>query len=493
MRFVLGADIGTSSTKALLLSERGRIHTESSVSHPLYSPKPGFNEQNPEDWWKSFVFATRKCIRTLKKKDEVVGVALSGQMHGSVFLDEHGKIIRRALLWNDQRTVNQCEDIERAVGGRKKLIEWVSNIALTGYTAPKILWLREHEPQNFEKLKTVLLPKDFINFKMTGELSTEVSDASGTLLLDVKKRVWSSKILESLKLDQDLLPRIFESQEQMGTLSKSAAKELGLPAGIPVGAGAGDQAAGAIGMGVLQQGVASATIGTSGVVFAAVDSPFENAEGNLQSFCHAVPGKWCVFGCMLSAGASLTWFQSTFAKNSSISDLLKKMSPKPSSLLFLPYLEGERCPHPDSNAKGTFFGITNQSQMPDFTRAVLEGITFGMNEQIQILRRSGVSISEVSLGGGGAKSPIWQQLQADIYGISVKILKTENTSALGAALLAGVTSKVWRNLEEGTELTIKIAQKRLPSAKLKNLYQSKFAKYQSLYPALKELWSSEGI
>jgi xylulokinase len=423
------------------------------AEHPIYFPNPGWSEQEPHDWWDS----TRRAVKTALAKAklraaDVAGIGSSGQMHGSVFLDKRGEPLCRALLWNDQRTVAECAEIEKRAGGRAALIKLVQNVALTGYTAPKILWLRNHQPAVFAKVRTVVLPKDFINYRLTGELCCEASDASGTLLLDVPRRQWSLKLMEKLKLDPELFPAVVESPDVVGTLTPAAAKALGLTPGIPVAAGAGDQAAAAVGTGVVRRGVVSATIGTSGVVFAFSERPVPNDEGLLQSFCHAVPSAWGVFGCMLSAGGSLQWAREVLyadrlagAKNAAARDELytemideAAAAPEADELLFHPYLTGERCPYPHPHARGAFVGLTRRHARGHLVRAVLEGITLGMGRQVEIMRRLGVKVSEVRLAGGGARNAWWRQLQADVYGARCVVLRSEEGSALGAAILGAV-------------------------------------------------------
>ncbi|MEW6253126.1 MAG: xylulokinase, partial [Planctomycetota bacterium] len=449
-RYFLGLDIGTTGTKALLIDDGGRVVASATAEHPLLFPQPGWSEQRPADWWDSAVAATRAALRRVKparvkakgrrvargrragsgNAADVGAIGLSGQMHGSVFLDAKQRVLRNALLWNDQRTAAECREIEERAGGRAELIRLVNNVALTGYTAPKVLWLRNHELQTFAKLRTVLLPKDYIAFRLTGKLGSEVSDASGTLLFDVKQRTWSGELLRRLDLDPGLLPPTVESCEVAGQLTSDAARELGLPAGIPVAAGAGDQAASAVGTGVVRSGIVSATMGTSGVVFAHSDAPVPNGDGLLQSFCHAVPRAWCVFGCMLSAGGSLQWAREVFfvdrlaaAKSAAARDAIytamiaeAEAAPLRHDVVFHPYLTGERCPYAHPHARGAFIGTTRADTRGALIRAVLEGITIGMGRQIEIMRGLGVPIREVRLAGGGARNAWWRQLQADVYG-----------------------------------------------------------------------------
>src|SRR4051812_10359864 len=392
MPHLLGIDIGTSGTKTLICDEDGKVLATAMAEHPISSPKPGWSEQNPEDWWQASCTATKAVLKKAKVKPaDIGGIGLSGQMHGSVFLGDGPNALRPALLWNDQRTIEQCRTIEEKAGGPEALIELVANPALTGFTAPKILWLREKEPKTYAKVKHILLPKDYIRFRMTGEYATEVSDASGMLLLDVVNRNWSDKLLSLLEIDKGLLGKLYESPEVTGTLHENGAHALGLRAGIPVVGGAGDNAAGAVGNGVVTSGIVSASLGTSGVMFVHADAPTRDPKGRVHTMCHAVPGKWCVFGCMLSAGGSLQWFRNQLGQSEQTLARKKRIDPYEllmaaaqraargsAGLFFLPYLTGERCPYPDPQARGGWIGLTSRSTRDEMIRAILEGITFGM-------------------------------------------------------------------------------------------------------------------
>ncbi len=383
MAYLLGIDIGTSGTKTLICDQKGKVLATATAEHEIYTPKPGWSEQEPEDWWQATYTATKAVLKKAKVKPaDIGGIGLSGQMHGSVFLADGPKALRRALLWNDQRTAAQCAQITEKAGGREALIELVANPALTGFTAPKILWVRENEPKVYEKTKHILLPKDYIRYRMTGEYATEVSDASGTLLLDVVNRAWSDKLLSILQIDKALLPEVYESPLVSGKLSAGGAKAMGLVEGIPVVGGGGDQAAGAVGNGIVMSGIVSATLGTSGVVFAHGDQPTRDPEGRVHTMCHAVPGKWCVFGCMLAAGGSFQWFRNQLGQNEMAEAKKKKVDPYEllvaqaasapagaEGLFFMPYLTGERCPHPDPAARGGWIGITARTTRAMMIRA----------------------------------------------------------------------------------------------------------------------------
>lgn len=502
-RHVLGIDVGTSGTKALIIDDSGRIAATATADHACLYPRPGWSEQRPDDWWKSVRSATRRVLRRAKLgQSDIAGVGLSGQMHGSVFLDARGRPITNALLWNDQRTSAECEELETHCGGREALIGLVRNTALTGYQAPKILWLRRHKPRLFARVRTILLPKDYIRFRLTGTLGGDVSDASGTLLFDVARRCWSHDLMERLELDPDLFPPVCESQDVVGQITSSAAAEIGLKAGIPVVAGAGDQAAAAIGTGVVRKGLVSATIGTSGVVFAHSDSAVPNDDGLLQSFCHAVPGAWCVFGCMLSAGGSLQWARSVLmsdglrkagsgAERDAIYDAMIREAATSNGddrLVFLPYLTGERCPYPHPHARGAWIGLTARHTRGDLLRAVLEGITLGMGRQLQIMRSQGVKMREIRLAGGAARSGWWRQLQADVYGVRCLQMRSEEGSALGAAILAAVGAGLFRNLRTACASAVGSKEAYRPNAARNKRYQALARTGADLYERLEPLY-----
>lgn len=502
MALLCGLDIGTSATKVLLCTEKGRVLATASVEYPVYTPKPGWSEQEPEDWWKACVKGlAAACKKARVKPAQITGIGLSGQMHGSVFVDKCGKSLRRALLWNDQRTAAECAEIEQCAGGRKKLIAMVSNVALTGFTAPKILWVRKHDPRTYDRTCKILLPKDYIRLRLTGEYASEVSDAAGTLLLDVKKRAWHKGLLKALDINDDLMAPLYESPEITGVVTDSVARLTGLKAGTPVVGGAGDQPAGAVGNGIVRRGIVSATMGTSGVVFAHADEPVPNAEGNLQSFCHAVPNKWCVFGCMLSAGGSLQWLRDTLWAEQVAS--LRKSKKDPGSLyptlikeaqsappgcehlMFLPYLTGERCPYPDPTARGAWVGLNVRHRRSHMIRSVIEGITFGMRDQIEIMRSRGVAISEVRASGGGAASAFWRQMQADMYNANVVTINTREGGALGVALLAAVGTGLYSSVPEACDATIRVTESLKPDKSSARIYNGMYPQYRSLYQSLR--------
>ncbi len=499
MSISLGIDVGTSGTKCLAISADGRILAAANATYGCAHPKPLWSEQNPDDWWNATVKVVRACIKQAKLKPaDVAAIGLSGQMHGSVFLDKAGKVIRPALLWNDQRTAAECDEIERRAGGRKKLIEMVANPALTGFQAPKILWLRNNEPKNFAKLAKVLLPKDEVRRRLTGEFATEVSDASGTLLLDVVKRQWSKPLLAKLDLDASLLPTCYESEEVTGTLTLETAKLLGLTTNCKVVGGAGDCAAGAVGNGIVRPGLLNTSIGTSGVVFVHSDQPQFDPAGRLHTFCHAVRGKWHMMGVILSAGGSLQWFQdafySTVGKNGArkptvpFDVLAAEAAATPTGaegLQFLPYLAGERTPHLDPTARGALVGLTLAHTRGHVVRAIMEGVTFALRDSLALMEGLGVPVKQIRTSGGGSKNPFWRQMQADVFGKPVAAMTADEGAAYGVALLATVGAGHYKDISEACEATVRTAESVKPDPKAKKSYDKTFPVFQGLYTALK--------
>jgi len=499
MGYLLGIDIGTSGTKSLLVDESGRIVARASAGYPVSTPQPGWSEQDPADWWRAVVTTVRAVVAEGGvKPDDVTGVGLSGQMHGSCFLDNEGSVLRPCILWNDQRTAAECDEITETVGPQR-LIELVLNPALTGFTAPKILWFRKNEPRLYEKTAQVLLPKDYIRFRMTGEYATEVSDASGTLLLDVAKRTWCPEVLSALAIDRALLPECYESEEVSGHLSKEAADALGLATGTPVVGGGGDQAAGAVGNGIVREGVTSATMGTSGVVFAYADKPVLDPAGRVHTFCHAVRGAWHVMGVALSAGGSFQWLRNNLAETEAAEAarlgcetydvLCRKASSAPAGsdgLIFLPYLTGERTPHADPFALGAWVGLSVRHDKARLIRSVMEGAVYAMKDSFEIIRSLGVPIGQVRLSGGGARSELWRQMQADIYGCEVSTVNAEEGPATGVALLAGVGTGVWSSVLEACDATIKVVSTQAPDAQAARTYAAFYPLYRRLYRSLKK-------
>jgi xylulokinase len=496
MAIFLGIDIGTSGTKTLAIDETGAIVGEAAAHYPSLHPKPLWSEQDPEHWWNATVTTVRAVVAKLKARPaDVRAIGLSGQMHGSVFLDARQRVIRPALLWNDQRTAAECDEIESRVGGRKKLIKLVANPALTGFTAPKILWLRNHEPRNFERLRKVLLPKDDVRRRLTGEFATDVSDASGMLLLDVAKRNWSRPLLSKLELDLDLFATCFESEQVTGQLTREVAELLGLTTDCKVVGGAGDCAANAVGSGIVKTGSLASSLGTSGVMFVHSDEVQVDPLGRLHTFCHAVHGKWHMMGVSLSAAGSLEWFcqqvcRELVAQGGNPYEVLTgEAAAVPAGsegLFFLPYLAGERTPHADPAARGAFVGLTLKHARGHLTRSIMEGVTFALRESLEIIREMKVPVRQIRAGGGGAKSELWRQMQADVFGQKVFTINAEQGPAYGVALLAAVGAGAFRDIQQACAATIQTVTETAPDKKRKQLYDRAFPIYQKLYRSLKE-------
>lgn len=495
----LGIDVGTSGTKVLAIDANGRILGSALEEYPCYAPKPLWSEQDPQDWWDATVKAVRKVVQIANlKPEDVKGIGLSGQMHGSVFLDKDDNVVRRAILWNDQRTAAECVEIEKTVGGREKLIQMVANPAMTGFTAPKILWLRNNEPENFEKTKKILLPKDEIRRRLTGEYATEVSDASGMLLLDVAKRTWSTELLSALQLDIQMFGKVYESEDVTGKLTKEAAELLGLTTDCVVVGGAGDCAAGAVGNGIVESGILSTSIGTSGVMFVHSDEVKIDPLGRIHTFCTAVRNRWHLMGVNLSAGGSLQWFRNALcqklyeeakAKNLEVYDLLaqeaKDVPSGSEGLFFLPYLSGERTPHADPDARGCFIGLTLAHGRGHLVRSIMEGVAYSMRDSLEIIRELNIPVNQIRASGGGSKSPLWRQIQADVFGSNVVTINTEEGPAFGVALLAAVGCKEYSNIEEACKATIKVISKVDPDANAQKTFDRGMPIYQDLYRSLK--------
>ncbi len=498
MRGFIGIDVGTTGVKALLVDEKGTILSRATEEYPLSTPQPLWAEQDPEDWWR----ATTAAVRALTggsdtESSDILGIGLSGQMHGAVLLDRTGKVLRPCILWCDQRTAKQCETITGRIG-KERLVELTCNPALTGFTAPKILWVQENEPAVFEKTAKILLPKDYIRYRLTGTFASEVSDASGTLLFDVRQRTWSKEVLQALDIDSGLLPDVFESPVPSAEISKTAARETGLSPGTPVVGGGGDQAAGAVGNGIVRSGVISSTLGTSGVVFASTDEVKMDPDLRAHTFCHAVPGKWHIMGVMLSAGGSFRWLRDTICLDEAtkareagkdpyelITRLAGSAPAGSEGLLFLPYLTGERTPHADPDARGVLFGLTLRHTRAHVIRAVMEGIAYGLRDSLEILRALDIPIEEVRASGGGARSRLWRQIQADVNGAKMTTINVDEGPAFGAALLAGVGAKSFDSVEDACDRTIQRASETEPQAANVPLYDRYYRLYRALYPSLK--------
>jgi len=487
--YFLGIDTSTTSSKALLIDEQGNVIAVASNPHALQTPKPLWSEQDPREWWDATSASIKSVLERAGIGGEQVGaVGLTGQMHGLVLLDETGNVLRPAILWNDQRTQSQCDEIHQIVG-KEKFIQITGNLALTGFTAPKILWVKENEPEVFAKAKHVLLPKDYVRLKLTGEYAMDKADGAGTVLFDLKARDWSDDVLAALDIPRAWMPKTFEGTEFTGYLTEEAASLTGLKVGTPVAAGGGDQSAGAVGVGAVEPGIIGLTVGTSGVVFATTPSALIEPEGRLHAFCHAVPGMWHFMGVMLSAAGSLQWYRDTLAPNVSFDDLLKEAEAIPAGsegLQFLPYLSGERTPHPDPLARGAFIGLTLRHSRAHMTRAVLEGVAFGLKDSFKLIQNAGLGeITQVRGSGGGTKGELWRQILASVLEAELVTVNTTEGGAYGAALLAGVGAGVWSDVVSACKQCIRITGSTLPDEKDTDVYRKLYEVYQELYPALK--------
>ena len=501
MGYLLGLDIGTSQVKALLITVEGEIVGSASQEYPLYSPRPGWTEQNPEDMWQGTITALRKV---LDKYDvdpaDIKGVGLSGQMHSSVFLDKEGNVIRPAILWNDSRTTKQCYEIESLVG-KELLLQEACNPALEGFTAPKVLWLREHEPENFAKLRWLVLVKDYIRYRLTGELKMELSDAAGTLLLNVKEQRWSDVIMKKLALPMEILPELVGSSEVAGYITPEAAELTGLAVNTPVVGGGADNACGAVGAGIVSAGRAMISLGTSGVMLAHLDVPKLPNGGTIHMFNHAVKDRFYMMGVILSAGLSFGWFRDQLGQMEKalaggmgtdpytlLTKAAAQSSPGSKGLIFLPYLTGERTPHGDGNARGGFFGLSASHERRDMVRAILEGVGFAFRDSFCLLQQAGWTGDSVRCIGGGAKSDLWLEILASILGLQMQTLNVDEGPGVGAALLAGVGVGVFTDPKEASEAILKVTKTIDPNPEWHGIYQDLYQIYKSLYPALKPMY-----
>jgi xylulokinase len=484
MSLMVGLDVGTTGARAIAVDESGRVVASAAAEYPLLSPQPGWMEQDPADWWSGSWQVLGQVAAEVG--GDVAAIGLTGQMHGSVFLDEADRVIRPAILWNDQRTAAQCDVITDRIGA-ERLIAITGNPALTGFQAPKMIWLRDVEPVQYRHVRHVLLPKDYVRFRLSGDLATDVSDASGTLLLDVRRRDWSGQILAALEIPMEWLPKVYESADQTGSLSSSAAAELGLRTGIPIAAGGGDNAAAAIGTGIVERGRISSSIGTSGVLFAHADDLAIDPSGRLHAFCHAVPRQYHLMAVTLSAGASLRWWRDILGGQMSYDDLSQLAASAPpgaEGLFFLPYLTGERTPHLDPNARGAFVGLRAHHSKAHLTRAVMEGVVFSLRDGLDIMRGLGVDVERARATGGGGRSPFWRQLQANIFNLPVERTMADEGPAYGAALLGGVAAGIYKDVAEAASQVRLADGINQPDAELARRYESIYAIFKQLYPAL---------
>lgn len=497
MSYLLGIDIGTSGTKTVLFAPDGTVIASCTEEYPLYQPQNGYAEQNPEDWWQAVVKTVNAVIqRSGISNGNIKGIGLSGQMHGLVMLDKKGDVIRPAILWCDSRTGKECEEITDLIGA-ERLIELTANPALAGFTAGKILWVRKHEPEHYAKCAHILLPKDYIRFRLTGEFATEVSDASGMQLLDVPRRCWSEEVLRKLDISPDLLGKVYESPEVTGTVTKQAAELTGLKEGTIVAGGAGDNAAAAVGTGVVEDGKAFTTIGTSGVVYTHTSSLSIDPKGRVHTFCCAVPGQWHVMGVTQAAGLSLKWFRDQFCTAEKetaqlmgvgpyylIDGEAKKVPIGSNKLLYLPYLMGERTPHLNPNARGVFFGLSAIHTKADCIRAVMEGVTFSQRDCMEVIKEMGAQFDEMLACGGGGSSPLWREMLADVYGIPVKTLASKEGPALGVAILAGVAAGIYPDVVSACREIVKSDKTTEPNEEHQVVYEKYYQLYREIYPQL---------
>jgi xylulokinase len=498
MKYLLGIDVGTTGAKTLIIDEKGQIVASVTEEYPLYTPHPLWAEQEPEDWWEATVKSIRRALKEAALKTaDIAGVGLTGQMHGMVMLDGRGKVLRRCIMWNDQRTAAQCEYITNTIG-RQRLLELTLNPVFPGFTAPKIVWTRENEPEAYGQAAKVLLPKDYIRYRLTGAYVTEVSDASGTSLLDVANRRWSKTVLDELNIPLSWMPDCVESPDITGRITNEVAELTGLPVGLAVVGGAGDQAASAVGTGIVEPGLVSVTMGTSGVVFCYTDRPTRDPEGRLHAFCHAVPGKWHAMGVTLSAGGSLRWFRDTLALCektvsglsgvSSYEILDAEAANAPAGcegLIFMPNLTGERTPYPDPNARGAFVGLTLRHDKRHMVRSVLEGVAYSLRDSIELFLEMGIPIQQVRATGGGARSLRWRQILADVFGTELVTINVTESTAYGACLLAGVGTKLYASVPQACDATIRIVDRIEPNAPNRDTYNEYYPIYSSLHRSLK--------
>ncbi|MEG0595054.1 MAG: xylulokinase [Christensenella sp.] len=483
MKYLVGIDVGTSGVKCLVIDEAGKVISSVTKSYPLYTPKPAWSEQDPADWWKGTKEALKELLSGVDKK-KLCAIGFSGQMHGLVPLDSDNKVIRNAILWNDQRTEKECEQIIAGAGGIDGLVGYTNNTMLTGFTGGKLLWLKQNEPENYARLATFVMPKDYIRYCLTGEIATDASDASGTGFFDVAKREWASELVQKIGFDIAIFPKVYESDEVTGHITAAAEAETGLPQGLPVYGGGGDAVIQNTGMGIVKEGTLGVVMGTSGVVATAMNSFGKNEDGKLQFFCNNAAGKYMVFGCQLSCAGSMEWYKNTFYGDSAepfkeINEGAEASAVGANGVIFLPYLSGERCPHPDPDARGVFYGLSLLTNKGDMARAVMEGVTFGLCQMYELILKTNhkLKISEVILSGGGANSKLWKQIVADVFGLPVKILAgAAEGGAYGGALTAGVGEGIYADLEDAEKVhTVKeivepIAGNHEAYAKVKKIY-----------------------
>jgi len=505
--YLMGIDIGTTGVKTILISADGKSIAEDNKSYKLYSPKTNWFEQNPDDWWECTVSSIQQMLKDSKiDASEIVGIGLSGQYHGLVLIDKNYKSLRPCILWNDQRTAKQSEDIVTIVS-KDRLLNIAATPGAPYFTACKLYWVREHEPELYEKIYKLMLPKDYVRLKLTGEVTTDVTDASGTLFLDIKQRKWSEEMVKLLDIDGAILPNLVESPAVSGKLLSNVADITGLKSGIPVAGGAGDQAAAAVGNGIIEEGLATYSIGTSGVIYAATEQVQFDSKGRINTFCHAVPGTWCLLACTNSAAGSLHWFQENFSdwerheannRGGNVYDILMEKAaaipPGSDKLFFLPYLAGERHPHTDPDAKGIFFGVHSGHTKSHFIRSILEGVAYSFRDCLEVIREMNVKIHEIRATGGGAKSELWRKIQVNVCAEPIVSTNADlGGAAYGAAILGGVAAGVYKSVKEACDHLVKTYDKIVPDEEEKELYDKLFRFYQSLYPVIKDSYKRLSI
>jgi xylulokinase len=497
-QLAMGVDIGTSGCKTLLIDDRGRVIARAVKEYPFSIPKPGWSEQNPEDWWTAAKTTIKRSLKGSRSSDYIKAIGLSGQMHGLVALDKDSRVLRPSILWNDQRTEKQCQEIQDRIGGIEALLRLTNNRMLPGYTGGKILWVRENEPRHYERIRWILNPKDYIRFRLTGERATEVSDASGTGLFNVWERRWSHQLLEILDIPKEWLPPCYESSEVSRKVTPRIAKELGLRPGLPVAGGGGDAVVQTTGTGIVEPGILGTTIGTAGNVTMALDRCYKNPGGRLQVFCNTMPNKWHAMGVTLAAGGSLQWFRDALGESEkkisehtgkNVYDLLSREASRVKAgsegLLFLPYLIGERCPHADPHARGAFIGLTLRHSKNHFIRSILEGVIFSLRDVAEAIKEMGVPITQIRTSGGGALSKLWRQIHADVFDSEVVTVSGSGEGgAYGAALVAGVGVGIWPTVEEAVKV-LRVETKTSPIPRNVETYKRLFNVYQDLYGNLK--------
>ncbi|MFW6301255.1 MAG: xylulokinase [Bacillota bacterium] len=498
MEFLIGLDIGTSAAKGILIDKAGRLKGETSSNYSVSNPQAGWSEQDPEDWWQATLEVLKKLQSIVTENNgEIAGISFSGQMHSSVFLDKDDEVIRPAILWSDTRTSAECQEIEELAGGREKLIEMTGNKALEGFTAPKVLWLKNNEPENYDKVESLLLPKDYIRYRLTGKKAMDLSDAAGTLMLNVKKGEWHVELLEKLGINPDILPPLLNSTEVAGEINSQSAELTGIPEGTTVVAGGADNACGAAGSGMVEEGQVMVSIGSSGVILAPADKYQAVSGGKLHLFNHSAAGKYYYMGVMLAAGQALSWYMdNVLPEGWDYKKLNAETAEIPAgseNLIFLPYLNGERTPHADANARAVFFGLSALHNKAHMARAVMEGVTFGLRDSLELIQDNGIDVKTVRAIGGGAKSKVWQQIIADIFNKPVELLEIEEGPAYGAALIAGVGAGIYNSLEEANQELIKVKEVIQPDPEKAKKYNELYHIYRGLYPALKESYKSLNV